>query len=52
MEMLKQKQVKLVLTSDQALAGERYEPLLADLNNEFHRSASIGKTVVLEKNSN
>jgi hypothetical protein len=52
MEMLKQKQVKLVLTSDQALAGERYEPLLAYLNNEFHRSASIGKTVVLEKNSN
>ena len=52
MEMLKQKQVKLVLTSDQALAGERYEPLLAYLTDEFHRSETIGKIVVLEKNSN
>jgi hypothetical protein len=52
MEMLKQKQVKLVLTSDQALAAERYEPLLAYLTDEFHRSETIGKLVVLVKNSN
>ena len=52
MEMLKQKQVKLVLTSDQALAGERYEPLLAYLTDQFHRSETIGKIVILEKNSN
>ena len=52
MEMLKQKHVELVLTSEQALAGERYEPLLAYLTDEFHRSEMIGKLVVLEKNSN
>ncbi|HWO02234.1 MAG TPA: glycosyltransferase family 39 protein [Blastocatellia bacterium] len=50
MEMLQQKQVKLVLTSDPALAGERYEPLLAYLN-EFRRTAQIGKIVVLEKSN-
>jgi hypothetical protein len=52
MEMLKQKQVKLVLTSEQALAGERYEPLLEYLNSEFRQTATIGPMLVLEKNSN
>lgn len=52
MEMLTEKSVELVLTSDEALAGERYDPLLAYLTNEFHRSVTIGKIVVLEKNHN
>ena len=49
MQMLRQKQVKLVLTSDQALASERYEPLVEYLTSEFHQTKRIGKTVVLER---
>ncbi|HYV06374.1 MAG TPA: hypothetical protein VFB82_17380, partial [Blastocatellia bacterium] len=51
MEMLRQKHVQLVLTSDQALANERFEPLLEYLTREFHQTNRIGKLVVLEKNS-
>jgi hypothetical protein len=51
-EMLRQKQVKLVLTSEQALAGERYEPLVEYLKSEFRQTATIGPMVVLEKNNN
>ena len=49
MQMLRQKQVKLVLTSDQAIASERYEPLVEYLTSEFHQTKRIGKTVVLER---
>jgi len=38
------------LTSEQALAGERYGPLLDLLRANFHTAATIGKTVFLERN--
>ena len=50
MEMLRQKHVHLVLTSDAALANERFEPLVEYLTSEFHETSRIGKIVVLEKN--
>jgi hypothetical protein len=49
-EALRAKEVRLVLTSEQALAGERYGPLLDYLKNDFHRAATLGKTIFLERN--
>ena len=49
-EALRAKQVRLVLTSEEALSRERYEPLLEYLKNDFHQGAVIGKTVFLERN--
>jgi hypothetical protein len=50
MEMLKQQEVGLVLTSEKALEAERYEPLLEYLRTGFHRTEMIGKIIALEKN--
>lgn len=49
-ETLRGKEVRLVLTSEQALAGERYGPLLDYLKNDFHQVAVAGKTIFLERN--
>jgi hypothetical protein len=50
MEALREKNVRLVLTSEQAMNGEPYEPLRDYLNNDFHFAQSIGKTILLERN--
>jgi len=50
MEVLREKNVRLVLTSEQALDGEPYQPLRDYLNNDFHFEQSIGKTILLERN--
>ena len=47
---LRDKQVRLVLTSDRALAIERYSPLLEMLTTEFHEVDKIGQMVFLERN--
>ncbi len=49
-EALQSKEVRLVLTSEQALAGEHYKPLLDYLKNDFHQTATVGRTVFLERN--
>ena len=49
-EALHAKEVRLVLTSEQALASERYKPLLNYLKNDFHQTAIVGKTIFLERN--
>lgn len=49
LERLKQNNVRLVLTSDRALAGERYQPLLDCLKNDFRQTGVIGRMVILEK---
>jgi hypothetical protein len=49
-EALQSKEVRLVLTSEQALAGERYKPLLDYLKNDFHQTATVGRTIFLERN--
>lgn len=49
-EALRAKEVRLVLTSEQALASERYGPLLDYLKNDFHQAATLGKTIFLERN--
>ncbi len=54
---LREKNVRLVLTSEQAMKAETYQPLLDYLNNDFHPIAAsdgapltIGKTIFLERN--
>jgi hypothetical protein len=47
---LRDKQVRLVLTSDRALTVERYRPLLDMLATEFHEVDRIGQMVFLERN--
>jgi hypothetical protein len=47
---LRDKQIRLVLTSDQAVSREGYAPLLDYMKNNFHQSLSIGKLVFLERN--
>ena len=47
---LREKQVRLVLTSDRALAVERYRPLLEMLSTDFHEVDRIGQMVFLERN--
>jgi hypothetical protein len=49
-EALRAKEVRLVLTNEQALAGERYGPLLDYLKIDFHRAATVGETIFLERN--
>ncbi len=49
-EVLHAKEVRLVLTSEQALASEHYKPLLDYLKNDFHQTATIGRTIFLERN--
>ena len=48
---LQEKQVRLVLTSEQAMANERYQPLLELLQNDFHQTETIGKMIFLERNN-
>src|SRR4030095_16647505 len=48
---LRDKQVRLVLTSERALAVERYRPLLDMLTTDFHELDKIGQMVFLERNS-
>lgn len=50
MEALREKNVRLVLTSEQAMSAEPYQPLRDYLNNDFHSAQSIGKTILLERN--
>ena len=49
-EALHAKEVRLVLTSEQALASEHYKPLLDYLKNDFHQTATVGRTIFLERN--
>lgn len=49
LETIKQNDVRLVLTSDRALAAERYRPLLDYLKSDFRRTEVIGRMVILEK---
>ena len=48
-DALREKQVHLVLTSEQALAGERYGPLLDVLRTDFHETTRIGQIIFLER---
>jgi len=50
MEALRVKNVRLVLTSEQAMNGEPYQPLRDYLTNDFHSAQLIGKTILLERN--
>jgi hypothetical protein len=50
MQALKERQVRLVVTSEQALGNERYGPMADCLKNEFHQQAVIGKLIFLERN--
>ena len=49
LESIKQNDVRLVLTSDSALAAERYQPLLDHLKSNFRMTAVMGRMVILEK---
>ncbi len=49
LESLKQNNVRLVVTSDRALAAERYQPLLDYLKSDFRQTGVIGRMVILEK---
>jgi hypothetical protein len=49
LESLKQNNVRLVMTSDSALAAERYGPLLDYFRSDFRRTEVIGRVVILEK---
>ena len=49
-EALHAKEVRLVLTSEQALASEHYKPLLDYLKNDFHQTVTVGRTIFLERN--
>ena len=49
LESIKQNDVRLVLTSDSALAAERYQPLLDHLKSNFRKTAVMGRMVILEK---
>jgi hypothetical protein len=48
MTRLVEEDVRLVLTNDQALENERFEPLRLFLAN-FKETGRIGKTILLEK---
>ena len=48
-DVLREKRVRLVLTSRNALASERYGPLIEMLRNEFHEVDKIGQVVFLER---
>lgn len=50
MQILTEKDVRLILSSSQALAAEQYRPLVDFIKNDFHESATIGKIVFLERN--
>ena len=50
MQALLEKNVRLVLTSEQAMNAEPYQPLRDFLSNNFHSAQSIGKTILLERN--
>lgn len=50
LKSLTDKQVRLVLTSDQALSNERYGPLIEYLKNNFYQSTTVGKLIFLERN--
>lgn len=50
MDALREKNVRLVLTSEQAMTIEPYQPLRDYLNNDFHSAQLIGKTILLERN--
>lgn len=50
LDRLKQKQVRLVLTSEQAMAAERFQPLIDYLQNDFHEALRAGNTIFLERN--
>jgi hypothetical protein len=50
LKSLREKQVRLVVTSEQAISGERYAPLLDYMKNDFYQSSTIGKLIFLERN--
>ncbi len=47
---LREKQVRLVLTSDHAMEAEKYSPLLELLMGDYRETTRIGEIVVLERN--
>ncbi|MFY9609531.1 MAG: glycosyltransferase family 39 protein [Blastocatellia bacterium] len=49
LESIRQNNVRLVVTSDRALAAERYQPLLDYLKSDFRQTEVIGRMVILEK---
>lgn len=49
LESIKQNNVRLVVTSDRALAAERYQPLVDYLKSDFRQTGVIGSMVILEK---
>jgi len=51
LEALQQKNVHLILTSEQAMNAEPYQPLLDFMNSNFHAlDTTIGKMIFLERN--
>ncbi|HEX8088687.1 MAG TPA: hypothetical protein VF762_07535, partial [Blastocatellia bacterium] len=50
LKSLRDKQVRLMLTSGQATNIERYAPLLDYMKNSFHQSGAVGKLIFLERN--
>jgi len=49
MESLRRNDIRIILTTDQALGAERYQPLLDFMSNDFHEAVRIGKTILLER---
>ncbi|MFP5263010.1 MAG: ArnT family glycosyltransferase [Blastocatellia bacterium] len=47
---LRNKQVRLVVTSAQAASAERYAPLLDYMKDSFHQGGAAGKLIFLERN--
>jgi hypothetical protein len=50
LKSLRDKQLRLVVTSEQAMSGERYAPLLDYMKDNFYQSSTIGKLIFLERN--
>jgi hypothetical protein len=49
LQSLRDKNVRLVLTSEQAMSAEPYQPLRDYLDNDFQTKQVIGKTILLER---
>ncbi|HSF25267.1 MAG TPA: glycosyltransferase family 39 protein, partial [Blastocatellia bacterium] len=51
LDSMKRNGVRLVVTSEQALAAERYQPLLDYFRSDFRQTRIIGRMVILEKST-
>jgi hypothetical protein len=47
---LRDKSVRLVVTNEQALKTESYQPMVEYLNNDFHEVSRVGNMIFLERN--